>query len=252
MDESKSTRGINLKNLCASVNIVCRIEAMDYNHMEWEMKNSGIFAVAAAIVAVASAAPSMAAVTYDADLVAPGVYYGNGNFNGHFTVNTVNGVEMGLRSHVYQQNATSPVGNLYSFGLGQTISFDWSFNPGQTTLGNVTNQMTITNVGTGANFVFDPSTWFDNAHSASAPGGYQNSFRLSFGFLGLGYNSNTNATYTVNWNFNSTATGAMNDTIVLKQGSGAVPEPASWALMIAGLGVVGASMRRRKTAVSFA
>ena len=32
----------------------------------------------------------------------------------------------------------------------------------------------------------------------------------------------------------------------------AIPEPASWALMIGGLGIVGASMRRRKTAVSFA
>jgi len=31
-----------------------------------------------------------------------------------------------------------------------------------------------------------------------------------------------------------------------------VPEPASWAMLIAGLGIVGASMRRRKTAVSFA
>ncbi len=32
----------------------------------------------------------------------------------------------------------------------------------------------------------------------------------------------------------------------------AVPEPASWALMIGGLGLVGVSMRRRKTAISFA
>jgi hypothetical protein len=34
--------------------------------------------------------------------------------------------------------------------------------------------------------------------------------------------------------------------------SGAVPEPASWAMMIGGLGLVGATMRRRATKVSFA
>ncbi len=32
----------------------------------------------------------------------------------------------------------------------------------------------------------------------------------------------------------------------------AVPEPASWAMLIAGMGVVGMAMRRRKAAVSFA
>lgn len=32
----------------------------------------------------------------------------------------------------------------------------------------------------------------------------------------------------------------------------AVPEPATWAMMIAGFGLAGASLRRRKTAVSFA
>jgi len=32
----------------------------------------------------------------------------------------------------------------------------------------------------------------------------------------------------------------------------AVPEPASWAMLIAGMGFVGVAMRRRKTAISFA
>ena len=35
-------------------------------------------------------------------------------------------------------------------------------------------------------------------------------------------------------------------------GTGAVPEPASWAMMIAGFGLVGASMRRRRPAVASA
>lgn len=35
-------------------------------------------------------------------------------------------------------------------------------------------------------------------------------------------------------------------------GAGAVPEPASWALMILGFGAMGATMRRRSTKVSYA
>jgi uncharacterized protein YjiK len=35
-------------------------------------------------------------------------------------------------------------------------------------------------------------------------------------------------------------------------GPGAVPEPATWAMMIAGFGLVGSAMRRRKTSVRFA
>jgi hypothetical protein len=34
--------------------------------------------------------------------------------------------------------------------------------------------------------------------------------------------------------------------------AGAVPEPAAWAMMIAGFGLAGVAMRRRKVAVSFA
>ena len=34
--------------------------------------------------------------------------------------------------------------------------------------------------------------------------------------------------------------------------TGGVPEPASWAMMLGGFGLVGSAMRRRKTAVTFA
>ncbi|HEY1126077.1 MAG TPA: PEPxxWA-CTERM sorting domain-containing protein [Sphingobium sp.] len=43
-----------------------------------------------------------------------------------------------------------------------------------------------------------------------------------------------------------------NESFSLAGSVSSVPEPASWALMIGGLGVVGASMRRRATKVSFA
>lgn len=46
--------------------------------------------------------------------------------------------------------------------------------------------------------------------------------------------------------------GATSDAVLYAGATTAVPEAATWAMMIAGLGVVGASMRRRKTAVSFA
>jgi len=39
---------------------------------------------------------------------------------------------------------------------------------------------------------------------------------------------------------------------VIPQAPGAVPEPATWAMMIGGLGLVGASMRRRAAKVQFA
>lgn len=40
------------------------------------------------------------------------------------------------------------------------------------------------------------------------------------------------------------------DDVVLTAADAAIPEPATWALMIAGFGMVGASMRRRKAALA--
>ena len=41
-------------------------------------------------------------------------------------------------------------------------------------------------------------------------------------------------------------------TVKIQQLSSAVPEPATWAMMFAGFGIVGGTMRRRKTSVVFA
>lgn len=46
--------------------------------------------------------------------------------------------------------------------------------------------------------------------------------------------------------------GSVSGVVLYSTGTPSVPEPASWAMLIAGMGIVGASMRRRKTAVSFA
>jgi hypothetical protein len=52
--------------------------------------------------------------------------------------------------------------------------------------------------------------------------------------------------------FTISINGLSNAAIMQLGTAPAVPEPATWAMMVAGIGLVGASMRRRKAAVSFA
>ena len=46
--------------------------------------------------------------------------------------------------------------------------------------------------------------------------------------------------------------GSLGSVTFDRPATGAVPEPGTWAMMIAGLGIVGAAMRRRPTSISFA
>lgn len=56
----------------------------------------------------------------------------------------------------------------------------------------------------------------------------------------------------IGWNLSQPArAGYARSTASIYAAKGAVPEPASWALMLGGFGLVGAAMRRRRTAVSF-
>ena len=66
------------------------------------------------------------------------------------------------------------------------------------------------------------------------------------------YDTPTSASLTVQFNSTGGSPFATSATLAVPAaGSGAVPEPASWAMMVVGFGMLGAVMRQRKVAVSF-
>ncbi|MBO9670651.1 MAG: PEP-CTERM sorting domain-containing protein [Sphingobium sp.] len=90
-------------------------------------------------------------------------------------------------------------------------------------------------------------------YSLSPSGGNVDSFFLS----GLGTINFTGGTVTAITIKSTSGVGQAfhnfyDETFTLAGSVSNVPEPGSWALMIGGLGIVGASMRRRATKVSFA
>jgi hypothetical protein len=56
--------------------------------------------------------------------------------------------------------------------------------------------------------------------------------------------------YGANFSIEATGPGPVTLTISDTRIAGAVPEPASWALLIAGFGLTGAALRRRRTAIA--
>lgn len=227
------------------------------------MKRS-VFAGALASAAFGLAASSAAhadGLAVNQNLAAPGVYYGSGNPNGDFVVDTEGGVEVALRAHIYQVAPIASVGELYSFVTAATnaptnsLSFDWSINPD---VGGpeVTGWSAVITVHDFANnhTVSFPGVFPDtNLHLDQGPaGGYQNSERLSY-VDGPFYNATQNNTFSVNLtltNVSSVQGGTISVNELIQQGTGAVPEPASWALMIVGFGGAGAMLRRRRTATA--
>ncbi|HEX7944190.1 MAG TPA: PEPxxWA-CTERM sorting domain-containing protein [Phenylobacterium sp.] len=204
--------------------------------------------------AAALASSAHATVAYDADLIAPGVIYGTGNENGHFTVDTTDGVELGVRAHVHKQLATSPAGNLYSFALGDSISIDFSVHAFDfASLAGFTPLLTIHDLANNHIQSFNPGLIPDNA--VSGPNAFQNSERLSFGFMDSLFNANQNNTFKITLSLAQAGGDLRSVTAVVKQGagaSGAVPEPAAWALMILGFGGVGVTLRRTRRTTALA
>jgi len=175
---------------------------------------------------------------------------------------TDGGNELYLRGHETYQGAPVPHDNgIYDIALGTAnVSFDFGFDNNNTVddlsgFDGVTASITLKNLGTGATAIFDPLTWpSDNEFQG---GSVQNSARLAwFNVAGLDFDANTDATYKVTLNvWGLDGAGSHSSLAIYEKigaGSGAVPEPASWAMMLGGFGLVGGAMRRRKAKVAFA
>jgi hypothetical protein len=214
-----------------------------------------------AAVAVSLAIPvaSQAAELFNQDLAIPGVYFGAGNgaLPQEFVTNTADGVEIGLRSKISGIHPqVVPTSDVYNIPIGDTFNFDYSFNPNisgsEISLVGLTASITVHDFLSGLTATFDPSSaLLGNTSGAGfgAPGGYQNSEKISFGFLDPGYNPNLDDTFSVVFTVNGLADGPLTVDNTVVVGGGAVPEPATWGLMILGFAAVGAGLRNRRRRV---
>ena len=140
------------------------------------MLTANFFKLTALCAALCASVAANAALVYNAN-VTGNVIMGTGISNGGFTVNTANGVEIGLRARerhdlasnsptnvtgsngngTYNQNAGEPTGFT---GAGQNRArwnFDWSINTGEASIGAYTYRLGMDfDAGVGTNFqMFD-------------------------------------------------------------------------------------------------
>ena len=203
----------------------------------------------AALAACFLSSPAIAADTItDNTAPAEGWQYGTGNnyspSNSVVLTDTANS-QLSLRLHQPGDVASPSNAGVYTFALGTpSISFDWGIDqsPWEATLSNPL--ITLTNLLTGQSVSYNPlfagnDNW---TGTGSNFGDSQNSERFTFAFLsGLGFNPNVNDTYSVNL-----SAGGHSVTAFAQVGAGAVPEPATWAMMLIGFGAIGFQMRRKR------
>jgi len=203
---------------------------------------------AAALTCCATAASAADTIQYNS-APADGWFYGTGNNYtpaNTATLTTDDGWQLALRAHQTFENAPASTGSgVYNFALGTTpISFDWGLDSRTGTYFGLPS-ITLLDMGTGlftnyAGLLFTP----DNAQGN---GSIQNSARLNWF---LPYDPNKNDTYKITMDAMSAPGMNHSLSIFAKIGDGvqsAVPEPATWAMMLIGFGAIGFSMRRKRS-----
>ena len=216
----------------------------------------GLFLVATAAAFAATSVQAADTITYNSD---PSDSWYRGSGNDYVPANTAvfrtgDGNEIYLRFHeTFVAAPASDAAGVYSFALGTTpISFDWGIdaNNGEDFSG-LGALLRITNLTTGSQTSVDPFAFPDNEFR---DGSAQNSARLNWFTSVIDFDPNVDNTFRLDLEvsgFNANSVNSLSIFAKLGDGAGAVPEPATWAMMILGLGLVGARMRRRRTSVSF-
>lgn len=216
-------------------------------------------AIAVAIIGLSAPGAAVAdTIIYNS---APTIAYQYGTGNDYTPANAAvdsfgNGNQLALRMHeTFVPAAPSDAGGVYSFALGtQNISFDWAIDQAGGAL--TSTNLTLTNLLTGQMASYDPLCPFfigiclsDNQSFGTST---QNSERLGFfdGSLfslgNIGFDPNIDDTYSVNLSATDAAGASHSLTVFAQVGTGAVPEPATWAMMLVGFGALGLALRRQR------
>jgi hypothetical protein len=223
---------------------------------------------------VAGAGSSASADTFVTDTTLtnpPGVYFGAGNTNAHFAVETSGPFELGLSAINRFIGPITPTGFTYNVPTGSTsvpgkTGAEWGFifsvnnnvtgNSEAGAIGNFNYNLSLQDIGLGTTGSgFDPSFIADNSKNAAGTA-FQNSETLSFASIAAalgdaGYNMNANDTYIFTLSVLNKATNAVlaSDHITVVAGTGATPVPEPLTLSVFAAGLVGAgALRRRKKA----
>lgn len=219
------------------------------------MQSKKSFCISSIVPALALVCGTAQADSSYGDLANPGVYFGAGNVNGNFTIGTDNGIELGLRA---KNRATGALldgssgtyfadpGHYAGGGSKAQWNYEFSFNlsglsdnEGLSFLLGVDHDPSA---GTAYTWV-DARTYFgDNATSGSS---FQNSQNVGFHSTpGGAFDLDQNGLYSFVLEVRAANDNLLGSTSMNVQ-VGAVPEPETYALMLAGLGVVGFASRRR-------
>jgi PEP-CTERM motif len=202
------------------------------------------------------AMPASAAIVDDTNLVSPFYYNGTGSVQGHFTVDTENGVEAAIRTSIRGGGGgpITPTGNVYIAPVGLDAAgthalwnFDYSVNPGSTVGTYAVVDIFDVNTNKGALFTDSSATRGSSGLGDAIMGnGYQNSENLNFSFLknSLFFDATVSDTFNISL---TVYDGTTNQALAfVSEQVNAVPEPSTWAMMILGFAGVGFMAYRRR------